>query len=266
MIRFRCCTLLIAILLTFPALARSCERAYRLGWDPWPPYQYVNEQGVLTGLDIELMQAVFDAMGCEIRFQQLPWKRQLLHLQRGELDVVSSASRTAEREAFGRYSIPLRTERVVLLTQRNTLWQGKVRSLSDLQHLPMRLVGTIGYFYGDDFEALRPELLAQNRLMLVSSDQLAYQMLLNARADAMLADPVSAAAALQLMGETGSVQVLAPVHEAPTYALFSRKSVSRDFVEQFNLTVEQLQRRGILQEIVARYTLRAPAESPAGAQ
>ncbi|RMF17979.1 MAG: hypothetical protein D6758_05290 [Gammaproteobacteria bacterium] len=255
-----CATASLCLMLSLQARAggQTCNRAFLVGWEPWPPYQYVDATGHLTGLDIELVQAVMGALSCEVRFQQLPWKRQLLHIQKGLLDLAPGASRTSEREAYGRFSVPLRDEQVVLLARKDSLWNGRIHSLADTLSQPVRLVGTIGYYYGPEFENLLERRSLGTRLLLVSTDQIGYQMLLNGRADVMLVDPVSAAASLAVLGEAHRMRILGEVYRSPIHALFSQRSVSEQFVQRFDQAVEKLERDGTLPAIRARYMLTAP--------
>ena len=80
----------------------------RIGWEPYVPYSFAVEDGAVTGADIDLMRQVAEAIGCDPRFEELPWARQLLELRSGALDVAMSASWTAEGAEFVHFSVPYR--------------------------------------------------------------------------------------------------------------------------------------------------------------
>ena len=72
----------------------------RIGWEPYVPHQFVGEDGAVTGADIELMRDVAGAIGCDYRFEELPWARQLLELRSGVLDLVEPHSLHMPGDAF----------------------------------------------------------------------------------------------------------------------------------------------------------------------
>ena len=51
-----------------------------LGSDSYPPYNYLNEDGVPTGIDVELATEAFRRMGYQVEILQINWeeKKELL--------------------------------------------------------------------------------------------------------------------------------------------------------------------------------------------
>ena len=46
-----------------------------LGSDNYPPYNYLNEDGVPTGIDVELATEAFKRMGYQVDVVQINWRR-----------------------------------------------------------------------------------------------------------------------------------------------------------------------------------------------
>lgn len=79
--------LLVLLALAMPALARA-EPAL-VGGDPnYPPFHYLNDQGLAAGRDVELIRAIAADQGFEVQFSLMEWGRVLGQLERGSLDVV----------------------------------------------------------------------------------------------------------------------------------------------------------------------------------
>jgi len=48
-----------------------------VGWVNWQPFSFRNEQQQLRGLDVELLDAIFQRAGYQARFSEMPWARVL---------------------------------------------------------------------------------------------------------------------------------------------------------------------------------------------
>lgn len=66
-----------------PAHSRTKLKA---GWYRWDPYQYQitkNEITRLTGLDVELLRAIFANMGYSLVFDEINWKQHQVDVSNG---------------------------------------------------------------------------------------------------------------------------------------------------------------------------------------
>lgn len=59
-----------------------------LGSDNYPPYNYLNEDGVPTGIDVELATEAFRRMGYQVEILQINWEEKKELLESGEIDCV----------------------------------------------------------------------------------------------------------------------------------------------------------------------------------
>ena len=59
-----------------------------LGSDSYPPYNYLNEDGVPTGIDVELATEAFRRMGYQVEILQINWEEKKELLESGEIDCV----------------------------------------------------------------------------------------------------------------------------------------------------------------------------------
>ena len=46
-----------------------------LGSDSYPPYNYLNEDGIPTGIDVELAEEAFKRMGYQVDVVQINWEK-----------------------------------------------------------------------------------------------------------------------------------------------------------------------------------------------
>ena len=253
-IRLSCLLLAACLLALLPALSSAdCFKPLTVGWEPWKPFMYLDERGQLVGLDIELIQAVAQRMQCTLSFVQLPFKRHMLELQSGHIDLATSVQWTAEREAYAYFSKPYRESQMRLLLPAAQVARYPLSELAQLRDLPLRLGVTRGYFYGPGVEAL---LIKPGRLQFEDaiSDEVNLAKLQAGRIDGFFADPLVVAS---LPGAQGTVVAHPlPVHGSTFHFIASRLSVSAELMQQFDAALAELQADGELQAIVDRYSLR----------
>ena len=85
--------------------------------EPWPPYVFVDGEGKLSGMDVELVQAIMKEAGCTLKVATaMPPLRRMVEFQEGRIDLMLAASDTLERRAYARFTVPYRTETVGLFT------------------------------------------------------------------------------------------------------------------------------------------------------
>lgn len=65
----------------------------------YPPYTYHDDNGELTGFDVEVAKAIADKLGAEADFTESDWDSLLAGIDSGRLDtVINAVSITPERE------------------------------------------------------------------------------------------------------------------------------------------------------------------------
>lgn len=98
--RSLCCALLI--LLGVPVYAEETPPLLVMT-DVWPPFRMQAADGVLQGLDIDLLNQLSARTGLRFEVQRAPWARGLAALQNGKADLMTGLAKTPEREAYIHY-------------------------------------------------------------------------------------------------------------------------------------------------------------------
>ena len=119
------------------SLASACE--LRMTWKHDPPYQYLDAQGRLSGLEVEVAQAALARLQCRLIPVELPFARAMAELEAGRIDLVPGVLPTPERERYARFSLPgVRTRNLVFL--RGDLAAGeRVATLDELRDSDLRV-------------------------------------------------------------------------------------------------------------------------------
>lgn len=158
-----------------PAQARTELIA---GWYRWDPYQYLttkNDITRLTGLDIELLRAIFANMGYTLTFDEVSWSQHQIDLANGTRDVAAGAFRSELRSQYAYYSDAYRTEKDVVYVRAEDVSTYGFQSLEqwiNLLHTSEIRLGVIdGYHYGPEMMSFIEDPANESRIVLVSADE-----------------------------------------------------------------------------------------------
>ena len=97
-------TLILSLLLGVPLSAAHAEEPLTLCHEDRDSYPWVLRDG--SGLNLELLAQVAEALQLRLQLVAVPWKRCLAGLEDGHYDGAFAASFQAERLAMGRYPTP----------------------------------------------------------------------------------------------------------------------------------------------------------------
>lgn len=79
-----------------------------IGADPFPPYQYIDENGNVCGSDYDTIKSVIDKIGYEAKYIIEEWSLIEKMFNEKNIDIVFQVQKTPEREKFWYLSEKLR--------------------------------------------------------------------------------------------------------------------------------------------------------------
>ncbi|WP_256029031.1 MULTISPECIES: substrate-binding periplasmic protein [Aeromonas] len=226
-----------------------------VGWVNWQPFSYRNEQQQIRGLDVELLNAIFQRANYQAKFSEMPWARVLHELKFGTVQLAMSANITTERQQYARFSHPYREEETAIVIRRQDTerWRG-ITTLEQLINTPDFHIGVLkGFDYGNTFRQLmtRPEL--QSRLQMRLRLEQLLKMLQGGRIQGFILDPHG----LQEWRHKDELQdglhILLRIELTPVHLMLSKKSTTETQLQQINLAIEQLKQSPDYQQILDRY-------------
>ena len=142
----------------------------------YPPFTYHDNNGELTGLDVELGKALAEKLGVEVEFQEAAWDSLLIGIDTGRFDtVINSVSITDERAEKYDFSTPYAFNRTAVITKAD---DDSINTLEDLKG--KKTANTISSTYA--------ELAEQYGATVTGVDDLnqTFELLLSGRIDATL--------------------------------------------------------------------------------
>jgi polar amino acid transport system substrate-binding protein len=175
-----------------------------------PPLNMLTKEDKIIGLDADLAAMVADAMGVKLSIQKIAFAGLLPALETGSIDlIISNMTMTPGRNLKVAFVGPYFTSGKGLLTKNSTLTQAK--KFEDINNPKFTFVA----LKGSTSEAVTRAGAPQAKLLTVSTENEGVQMVIDGKADAMLADfPICVVAAYRNQG-SGLVPVAAPLTYEP---------------------------------------------------
>lgn len=231
------------------------QESLLVGWSSWHPFSFRDEQQQLQGLDIDLLEAIFNRAGFHANYSEMPWARVLRELEFGTIQLTMSANQTAERDLYARFTLPYRNEETVLLIRRQDKgrWQ-EVTQLSDLLSRPDFTIGLLRDFdYGTDFRTFMQSPQMQQRLLVRLKMEPLIKLLLAGRIQGVVIDPMG----LQQLNLAGipldQLTTLLDIQQTPVHLMLSRRTTTPQQLQRLDEAIRALLQSPEYGQILARY-------------
>ncbi|MGL6466961.1 substrate-binding periplasmic protein [Aeromonas hydrophila] len=231
------------------------QESLLVGWSSWHPFSFRDEQQQLQGLDIDLLEAIFNRAGFHANYSEMPWARVLRELEFGTIQLTMSANQTAERDLYARFTLPYRNEETVLLIRRQDKgrWQ-EITQLSDLLSRPDFTIGLLRDFdYGTDFRTFMQSPQMQQRLLVRLKMEPLIKLLLAGRIQGVVMDPMG----LQQLNLAGlpldQLTTLLDIQQTPVHLMLSRRTTTPQQLQRLDEAIRALLQTPEYGQILARY-------------
>ncbi len=246
MVRIMLCLILI---LVFGSTEIQAEQEYIfVGMENYPPFNIIDDQGQLTGLDIEIVKKAAKVAGVRLKIKLYPWGRALDLVRHGDVAGVFNCGKKPEREAFLLYpEIPIRYVAFAFFVNEHV--KGKIERIKDIGNQEVGVVRD--YFVSKEFN----DDPAIEKYYAVDMKQLFLQVAGNRRKIAVHSW-IAGAYEIKRLGIKKLRAFLykdAPTY--PSYLAFSKASPQgKEAYEKFSLSLKQLEKEGFIDKIYQKYS------------
>lgn len=96
------------------AASDSALPALTVGSDTYPPYVYMDNNGDITGLDVEIAEEAFRRMGYRAEFTTIDWEKKTELVDSGEIDCIWDCFSMEGRENDYQWAGPYLVSRQVV--------------------------------------------------------------------------------------------------------------------------------------------------------
>ena len=217
-----------------------------VGSDTYPPYIYLNNDGVPAGIDVEIATEAFRRMGYAARFETIDWEQKTNLVESGAIDCIWGCFSMQGRETLYRWAGPYMVSRQVVAVNADS----SIQSLSDLAGKTVMVQSTSKpesiFLSGSD-----PRIPQTVEVFSIEDRSVQYAMLACGYVDAIAAHET---AILQYMKDNYAVfRILEEPLLVTGLGVAFAKNDSRGLDHQLNDTFAQMREDGTLERIVGKY-------------
>lgn len=153
----------------------------------YPPFSFVDENGKLSGFEVELSEALAKQLGVKVKLQPTPWDGILAALESKRLDlVVNQVTISDERKKKYDFSTPYTISGIQALVLKKNLDTLAIKSAADLAGKK------VGVGLGTNYEQWVRKEVPQADVRTYNDDPAKFQDLRVGRIDAILIDRLAA--------------------------------------------------------------------------
>jgi ABC-type amino acid transport substrate-binding protein len=129
-------------------------RTLVIGADPFPPYQYIDNNGNIRGSDYETVKSIIDKMGYTAKYIIDEWSTIEEKFMNKEIDIVFQVQKTPEREKHWFFSHKLRDAITSIVTR--SIVADEYNEINDLLSDNAKIGVIQNYQYGELIDSIKP--------------------------------------------------------------------------------------------------------------
>ena len=218
----------------------------KIGTDGYPPYNYLDEDGVPTGIDVDLATEAFGRMGYDVEVVSIDWERKKELVENGTIDCIwdcfTMAGRLDDYKWAGPYMI---SNQVVAVNENSDIYK-----LSDLAGKKVAIQSTT-----------KPESILLNRederipklgkLICLEQRELIYTFLGKGYADAIAAHETSI---LQYMKDYNvKFRILEEPLMTVGIGIAFANNDTRGLQDELDQVLDEMREDGTSEKIIGKY-------------
>ena len=217
-----------------------------VGSDTYPPYIYLNNDGVPAGIDVEIATEAFRRMGYAARFESIDWEQKTNLVESGTIDCIWGCFSMDGREQLYRWVGPYMVSRQVVAVNADS----SIETLADLAGKTMMVQSTTKpeeiFLAGTD-----PRIPQFGELLSTEDRSIQYAMLNCGYVDAIAAHET---AILQYMQDcNANFRILEEPLLVTGIGVAFALNDTRGLDEKLAETLAAMRADGTLKQIVGKY-------------
>lgn len=217
-----------------------------VGSDTYPPYVYLSNDGVPTGIDVKIATEAFRRMGYAARFETIDWEQKTDLVESGAIDCIWDCFSMEGREDLYRWAGPYMVSRQVVAVDAGS----SIQTLGDLAGKTIMVQSTSkpeGIFLGGS----DPRIPKDIEVFSTEDSSVQYAMLVCGYVDAIAAHET---AILQYMKDNvAKFRILEEPLLITGLGVAFAKNDNRGLDGRLTNTLAQMRTDGTLERIIGKY-------------
>ncbi len=221
----------------------------------FPPFSYIKGEA-LSGAAIDIVRQACDDTDISCSIELLPWKRSQFKVKRGLVQAMLVIGWNNKRAQWLTFSPPLlKTQYGFFVNSSNPL---NYSSLSDLAGARVGVLESSNT--SEHLKKIRQQMIEANlepiTIQEIHDNTQVFKMLNNeGRNIEMIYSNRDVGNTLIAQGNFNNVRYAGSNEELYYYIGYGRKHADKEVVDRFNMSLQRLQRSGVIQSILAGYNL-----------
>ena len=211
----------------------------------FPPYEYVSN-GQITGIDMDMMQAVCDELGMELKIENMKFDSIIASVNAGKADIGAAGMTVTEaRKKNIDFTDSYTTSKQVIIVYDDKTESDEIATIDDLTGKTIGVqLGTTGDIYATDYET---NGTAKVERYNKAAD--AIQALRQRKVDCVILDEQPAKA---FVAANPEIKIIEEEFALEDYAMCVKKG-NRELLDKVNTALKKLKEDGTLHNIINNY-------------
>ena len=206
----------------------------------FPPYEFVDDNGEVAGIDAEIAKAIADKLGMTLEIKDMEFDSLIPAVQGGSIDIVlAGMTVNEERKESVNFTDSYATGTQVIIVKEDSA----IASVDDLEGK------TIGVQSGTTGDAYCTDDYGQDHVKQFSSGALAVAALVNGQVDCVVIDNEPAK---NFVAANTGLKILGTEYVTENYAAAIAKT-NTDLLDKVNGASAELKADGTIDGIIAKY-------------
>lgn len=233
----------------------NCSKIITFGVIDWPPYIVWGGEQKPSGLDIALIDGIFNEVDCKYEIRHMPFKRTLRDVETGQIDASPFVSITEERALFGFYSLPVRPEIIGAFMVASRKDGALPADFNALAQSSLTIGIVLGGWYGPAFDSAREQVPGfRERVTSFEHFKDLFRALQTGAIDVAINDMAGGNYMARRLGADEDILPLPfAVHKNDVHLFFSRKSVSARDAALIDAAILSFQQSDTYNKLLARH-------------
>lgn len=228
---------------TYAAVKDTPDRTIRVGGDNnYPPYEYVDANGIYKGFNVDIMRAIGIELGLDLEIIPMTWNDARVALQQGKVDVVQGMTYSPARGKIYDFSMPLVTNSQAIFVRRETRYIDELSNLSG---------AAVAVQKGD----ISSELVKQVpgvRLIETANQEQALENLLGGKVDAFVGNRLTGLYIIQRDHKTEYLKIVGEPISPTAYSAVVLKG-NTELLKLLNKGIGAIKKNGTYNKIYGKW-------------
>jgi len=225
------------------ASAFTDGEVYKVGGDNnFPPYEYVDSDGIYKGFNVDLLKAISLETGINFDFIPMKWENAYNAIEKGQVDMIQGMKESDVRKTKFLFTDSLLMNSQSIFVRNNT-WS--INSINDLSGKTIALSREDSIYYQINY-------IEEIKIIEYDTLEEALQALLNYEVDALIGNTLTVNYLCKEKESIESIKIVGNALNEKKYAMAVGQD-NRELLDKLNMGLKEIQKNGMYDLIYRKW-------------